>query len=302
MTVADPIGSGGAPDDNMIAQWFRETPVTMTICAFNLVTWIGAFFDYSWLLHLLVGNLDISTAWKALTYPLGGVGDFGILAINVLIFGMFARSLEQGWGSQKFAQFCVVVTLVSCLVNGIGNAVASGQGSPYLVAGLTWLDLGVIVTWCALHRTQTILFLFVIPMQAWVMAAITLVIGFFTGQSPILGAFVIITPGLCWLWATSSTEAAAPGPKLPSKESRTRARKKKRFKVLEGGASEGPRLEAPGPRPNPFRQQAKAADTLKEDGELDRILDKIRFEGMEALSEAEKATLDKKSQSLRERD
>lgn len=302
MTVADPIGSGGAPDDNTVARWFRETPVTMTICAFNVVTWIAAFFSYSWLLHLLVGVLDVSTAWKALTYPLGGVGQFEVLAINVLIFGMFARSLERGWGSLKFAQFCVIVTLISCLINGVGNAVALGQGAPYTVAGLTWLDLAVIVTWCGLHRGQTLMFLFVLPMQAWVMAVVALVMGFFTGPGPIHGAFLVITPILCWFWVTSSSDAAAPGPKLPSKESRTRARKKKRFKVLEGGASEGPRLEAPGPRPNPFRQQAKAADTLKEDGELDRILDKIRFEGMEALSEAEKATLDKKSQSLRERD
>ncbi len=71
-----------------------------------------------------------------------------------------------------------------------------------------------------------------------------------------------------------------------------------RLTDLEGGANVGVLLY----NADLLVERYNMPDTLKEDGELDRILDKIRFEGMEALSEAEKATLDKKSQSLRERD
>lgn len=305
MTVQQqPIGSGDY-GDNVIAGWFREIPVTMWICTFNVVTWVAAFFGHAWLLSLLIGQVSVSTAWKCVTYPLGGVGRFDQFAIMVVVFGMFAGSLERGWGSIKFARVCVVITLVSAFFNWIGFGLYLGNSEaaielPFLVAGLPWLDIAIIVIWCGLYRNSSILFLFVIPMQAWVMAVIALVAAFFMSDHPILGAFVVITPILGWFWATSADGAGDPGAS-PSKSKKSlgdriaekkRSRQKSRFKLLEGGGQEPSEPVATLRRVTP--------EPPKEDTELDRILDKIRFEGMESLTDAERATLDQKSQSLRD--
>ena len=118
--------------------------------------------------------------------------------------------------------------------------------------------------------------------------------------SPQMGLAAIIVPIAGWFWAKKPSSAAPgiSGKKFSERVAdHKKARKKASFKVLQGKGLDAPESKAPDLRAVEREKRKKEESANAE--ELDRILDKIRFEGMEALSAEEKATLDRQSRRLK---
>ncbi len=279
----------------------------MALSLLSVLIWVLSFFGVQAPMMMLGGELDVGHAWRWLTYPLANPvapRDFLWLALGAWCFTLFASPLERMWGSLRFCRVFVVLTLFSALMEWFAYGAAT-QSLPPTVAPVWSMRVpaaGIFTIWAALHRDFTVLAMFVIPIQARYLALIGGVLMFFDNRGPLFGFAAVIVMGASWLWAsrygslsTGARPKGSTGPVSWLKE-RQRTQRKSRFQVLEGGTAT-PLLKG-GPRTIESVKPSKL-DTASEK-ELDRILDKIRFEGMNSLTEAEKQTLDSQSRRLRD--
>lgn len=293
-------------NDNNIGRWikgaFRETPWTAWLIAINLTTWMLVFFGLPEVPGALAGELGVSTAWRWLTYPLFSPIPFIWFALELFIFYLFGSSLERQWGSEKFGRVFVVVTLLTACAYWCGFAAAQETMDPTaVVAGLHLPELTLFVIWAALNDEAPVLAYFVIPIRARYMAIGILLIEFFN-NGPIMGVAAIAVPIAAWFWARQDGSGGRPAMKKPRKslsqrfEERKRAKRKARFKVVDGNSN--PLPEAKVPDLKALNQELAERRKSVDEAELDRILDKIRFEGMASLTPEEKETLDSQSRKL----
>lgn len=298
-------------DGNSVGQWFRryfrETPWTAWLVSLNLLTWLLAFFRFPELATTLTGELGIQTAWVWLTYPLYTPHAVHWLLLLLYVFHWISSSLERTWGSEKFARVFVVVTLLSALGLWLGRAIEFQSLSPRV--DMTPMGIGlplitIFMLWGALNSGATVLAFFVIPVRAKYLAWAATAISYFSlaGYYGLIGpGFVVAVAGLGWSWARRGTIRPAKSVRKTISErfeERKRARRKSRFKVVEG--SSNPLPEARVPDLKALKTEPVAPQKTVDEAELDRILDKIRFEGMAALTAEEKETLDSQSKKLNE--
>jgi MFS family permease len=285
---------------------FRETPWTMTLIAGNLVVWLLDFFGVSAPMALLGGELDVPHAWRWITYPFASPALALWLFLGLFCFFLFASSLERRWGSLRFGRIFLVLTILCSLALWVATALTGRTAQPTVQAwGIAIPSTALFMIWASLHREMTILFMFVIPVMAKYLALATVVLAFLSPMGPLYGLpFALLFAG-CWKWAGSygsgSGRAQAPSPRRRRSLSqwwseRKRAKRKGRFQILEGGSP-----LASQPRSANLHSLSKMPPKPEEpsEKELDRILDKIRFEGMNSLTDAERATLDGQSRRLR---
>jgi membrane associated rhomboid family serine protease len=295
-------------NENSVGRWlkraFRETPWSAGIIAANLVTWLLMFFGQGQVGTALAGELGVSTAWRWLTYPLFSPQPFLWFAIGLVIFYLFGGSLERRWGSEKFGRVFVVVTLLTACAYWCGYAVMQETLNPTAtVAGLRLPDLTLFVIWAALNDEAPVLAYFVIPIRARYMAIGVLVLSFFD-NGPILGLAAISVPIASWFWARRPESGRSGSVKKPGKsisqrfEERKRAKRKARFKLVEGNSNPLPETKVPDLKT--LNRDVPEPKKSVNEAELDRILDKIRFEGMASLTPEEKDTLDSQSRKLNE--
>lgn len=280
---------------------FAATPWTVSLVVGNLLVWLLAFFSVPQLRDTLGGTLDVAHAWRWLTYPLATGLDPLWFFVSLYCFWLFSASLESRWGKLKYGRVFLVVTISCAVTHWIASAIVQQAFLPTAsMAGLFDPATAIFVLWAAIHREQTVLAMFVIPVQARYLALGIVVITFFS-YGPLFGLFKVLVPIGCWIWATRSPMGM--GASAPRKsvgrwwKERKRAKKKSRFQVLEGGSP----MASP-PRVGSLHALSKTPPKVEEEAEkeLDRILDKIRFEGMSSLTETEKSTLDSQSRRLRE--
>lgn len=283
----------------------RETPWTLSLVTGAFLVWVAAFFSFDAPMRLLGGELDLLHAWRWVTYPLANPvppSGFLWLALGLWVFTLFAGPLERSWGSLRFARVLLVLTLLSALGDWLAAALVSRSFPPLgaSVAGLQGPAGAIFMIWAAYHRQATVLFMFVIPVQAGFLAMATVVLTFFSRGLTFGPPAALLMLG-AWFWASrqSLTPSRSSGPTRGLSQwwaDRQKARRKGRFQLLEGGSTlaSPPRFAALQSTTPPPPKVDDAAEK-----ELDRILDKIRFEGMAALTEAERATLDSQSRRLR---
>ena len=296
-------------NENSAVRWirraFRETPWTAWVAAINLVTWLLMFFGQGQIGSALAGELSVSTAWRWLTYPLFSPEPFLFFALGLLMFYLFGSSLERQWGSEKFGRVFVVITLLTACAYWCGYAVLQQTWSPTAtIAGIGLPEITLFVIWAALNDEAPVLAYFVIPIRARYLAIGIVVIQFFS-LGPILGTAAVAVPIASWFWARRPQAAAGSrAVKKPRKsisdrlEERKRAKRKSRFKLVEGNANPLPETKVPDLRA--LNQEKKLREKSVDETELDRILDKIRFEGMASLTSEEKDMLDSQSRKLNE--
>lgn len=295
-------------NQNSVGRWiegaFRDTPWTSGLIAINLTTWMLVFFGLPQVPAALAGELGVSTAWRWLTYPLFSPQPFIWFALELFIFYLFGSSLERRWGSEKFGRVFVVTTLLTACAFWCGYAVLQETMNPTAaVAGLRLPELTLFVIWAALNDDAPVLAYFVIPIKARYMAFGILIIEFFN-NGPVMGIAAIAVPIASWFWARRPGSGSMPAPSKPRKslsqrfEERKRAKRKARFKVVEGNSN--PLPEARVPDLKALNEEMKGSVKSADQAELDRILDKIRFEGISALTPEEKETLDSQSRKLNE--
>jgi membrane associated rhomboid family serine protease len=284
---------------------FNDTPWTMTVAVGSLLVWVLAFFSFTGPMQILGGELDVAHAWRWLTYPLANPvppGGFLWLVLGLWVFTLFAGPLERGWGSLRFGRIFLIITLVSALADWLAMAVYTRSLPPagVMASGLQVPASAVFMIWAAYNREATILFMFVVPMQAGLLAALSVALTFFS-RGQVLGPPAAMVMACAWLWAVRArrTSAAAGRPQKGLSQwwaERQKARRKGKFQLLEGGSplASPPRVANLQSLPRPPVKADEGAEK-----ELNRILDKIRFEGMSSLTEAERATLDSQSRRLR---
>jgi hypothetical protein len=184
-----------------------------------------------------------------------------------------------------------------------GVAALSGTLTPeFAMAGLRRPESVLFLIWCALNAEATILAFFIIPVKAKYLGFAFLVLDYFQ-NGPVMGLFAISVPLGAWFWArrpgsgapVSSGKHKSIAQRLREKK---RERKKSRFKLLEGQGKTTPKAQVPDLRE--LSRDMKAKEKTAAAAELDRILDKIRFDGMAALSDEERETLDRHSKRLKD--
>lgn len=278
------------------------------IVGINSALWFLNFFEVSQPANILTGEVGVQTAWRWLSYPLFTPTSIVGLLFLVFIFGWIGGSLERSWGTEKFARVFVVVVLLSAAFQWLGNVyLAEAWNPPFSLAGLYLPEATLFVIWAALNPEFTILAFFIIPVKAKYMAAFSIFVTYF-GTGPILGLFAIAVPVGGWFWA--KRQGASRGVTTPKKsfaqriEDKKREKRKSSFTLLggKGDKTSEPTAKAspPGPDLRELNRQKAAAEKTATQAELDRILDKIRFEGMSSLSDEEKATLDRQSRKLQD--
>jgi membrane associated rhomboid family serine protease len=297
---------------NSIGFWikrqFREIPLTSWLVAINLVVWLLDFFQISQPANLLAGEVGVSTAWRWLTYPLHSPLSFLWLLLSLYIFTWIGGSLERTWGTERFLRVFVVVTLLSACTAWLGAAYLVQSAQPkFFLAGLYIPEATLFVIWAALFPEMEVLMFFVLPLKAKYLALASIVMTYF-GTGPVIGLFAISLPIAGWFWAKRWGDSS--GPRRSSSKSisqriqeKKREHKKSRFTLLEGKSLKESQPTTPPtqiPDLRELNRDMAAKEKSANEAELDRILDKIRFEGMASLSEAEKQTLDKQSKRLKE--
>ena len=279
----------------------------MALSVGSVLIWIVAFFGLTAPMQWLGGDLDVSHAWRWLTYPLANPvapRDFVWLALGAWCFTLFAGPLERMWGSLRFCRVFVVLTLFSALMEWFAYGAVTHQLPPAAAAvwSLRIPAAAIFTIWAALNKDVTVLAMFVIPVQARYLALVGGILMFFDDRGPFFGLAAVIVMTCSWFWALrygsayASARSQSISPSSWFKE-RQRAQRKSRFQVLEGGTAAAPIKS--GPRSLESIKPAPRVDSGAEK-ELDRILDKIRFEGMGALTDAERQTLDSQSRRLRD--
>ena len=299
-----------ANEGNAASAWvqsqFRDTPWTAWIVAINLVTWFSQFFQYPQLANLVAGELGVSTAWRWLTYPLFTPASIGFFLIGMFVFHWICASLERQWGSEKFLRVFVAVTLLTAATHWLAMAIYTQDPSVSVVLAGCQLPMSTLfVIWAAMNAEASILLFFVIPMKAKYLAWGSIAITVLAGGIP-LGIGQALLPITAWFWAKKDSArlhgGSRPGKSIGQRlQERKREKKKSRFKVLEGKKLDSPGTKMPEtkiPNLRELNREKEAKEKSANEAELDRILDKIRFEGMGALTAEEKATLDKQSQRL----
>lgn len=222
--------------------------------------------------------------WRPLTY-LFAHADFGHLFFNMLMLWMFGTPVEDALGSRRFYQLYIGSGLAAAVAATI--AYVAGVGGP--VVGASGATLGVTIAFCMLFPEAVVYLWLLIPIKARYLGILATVlqlvhsitsigspVSFSAHLGGILGGFLIIRYKLYW----------EPRKQLgKSRPARSRLRV-----VPETGGEKVTPLRRPEP------------DLTEAEKEVDRILDKLSREGMEALTPDERETLDAHSVRLRQRD
>jgi len=163
------------------ADFFRDMPVTKTI----LLLWVVGFLS-SFFFNLPIDNWLAFDPYHApnlftglVTYPLIIHGVINLLFSGLMLY-WFGGSLERSWDSRNYLLFLLVVDAVAALVWYGGLALFSDPG---LVIGTTnaWMMIAaVIVAWAWTNPNETILFWFVLPLQARWVGWLTIVLLYFS--------------------------------------------------------------------------------------------------------------------------
>lgn len=283
---------------------FRGVPVTSWFITTNLVVWLLNFFGVPEPMLTLGGELDLAHAWRWLTYSVASPTAVIWLLFGLWCFFGFASSLERAWGSQRFARVFLLLVLCSAGALWLAHVFSAQTLQVLVVAAGFWFPMGALVMiWASLNRNATIMLMAVVPVVAKWIALATVVLVFFSPAGPLYGLpFALFYAG-CWKWAERYGGGMRPasGSSRPGRlqrwwAERQKAKRLSRFQLLEGGSAS---LSPTRSGHLDFAPKESPKDDRAQERELDRILDKIRFEGMASLSEDERATLDGQSRRLR---
>jgi len=263
--------------------------VTAVVALIDMFTPASEDGTSHWLADLLSLKADFYRrpweVWNLLSYgfahaPLETRDGFWHVAMNMFVLWMFGRAVEMRIGRLEFLWYYLVAIVWSGLVYvGLENIVQ--PGGHVSVVGASGGVTAVFILFVIYFPRQTVFFLGLIAMPAWVIGA--LVIGL-----DLLGALTGTAGNVAW-------QAHLGGAAFAFLYTRFGWRFD-RFLSPDGRWRwKWPR---PGRRLRIHRPQADS-DTL--DGEADRILEKVHREGEQSLSSRERRILEQYSRRMREK-
>jgi membrane associated rhomboid family serine protease len=189
-------------------------PVTAALLAANALTFLIDFVTQrhiSSVLHLDPTAL-LARPWTLVTYPLTTPMSPLWLAVLGYVFWWVGSSLERAWGSLEFGVILFALTVVGAVAHTVGTVVT---GLPVPLAGLSVPLASVFIAWCMVNPEATVLFMFVVPLQARILGYLDLALLYFT-TGPILGLFALVAPLVAWWYAVRGRRLRRLGWTMPS--------------------------------------------------------------------------------------
>jgi membrane associated rhomboid family serine protease len=232
-----------------------------------------------------VPALILTRPWTLVTYMFAHAG-FMHIFFNMIGLFFFGPPLEARWGSSTFIKFY--------LISGLGGAVFSFLFAfHYPVVGASGAVFGIMLAF-AIHWPNMPIYIWgILPVPAKYLVGVLVVMSLMSAMGggggniahfAHIGGFVF---AFIYMKAAGLTGGSFGG--LRQKFS------KRRLSVVRG---RDPQPE-PRARPEPRAEQRPAPDPRLLD-ELDRVLDKIRSDGMSSLTAAERRLLDEVSRKYRQ--
>lgn len=233
----------------------------------------------SWLVGS-TGDILQGQVWRLLTYPFASTLNFGS-AISALMLFIFGPQVEASLGTRRFLRLVGGATALA----GILLLVTAQVSGPLVFGGMEVPLLALVAAYCLLNWEGTILLMMVIPVPIRYFFILE-IIGVMLAPRPfwiphwsaIALAYLMLTRN----WFMQSNLF-----------SRQQSAREKRRSRLQG--------ELSGPKVVPIRPELARTPSPTE-VEVDRILEKLRVEGMASLSQTERDLLDAHSNALRKRD
>lgn len=222
-------------------------PPSGSIATYGLAGAAIAVYVISWmmkgaLLEPLAFWVDGSHLWGLVTYPFAsaGSGQF-ILWFLVEIYWLYwvGASAESALGAGKYLAFFFVSSALAAIFVWIGAIILGIHyaGGPIL-AGLELPLAALTVAWGVRHRSQSILLMFIIPVQGMVLVWLTLAFVLFRYgsilENPIMGLFASLHLGAAYLFADNRI------PNLPFRRgsSRDESRRRKEAELRDAAFRE----------------------------------------------------------------
>jgi hypothetical protein len=221
--------------------------VTVTLSAFPSTRFLP------WLVTITPDVWQRGFLWQLATYPyVEAWGPSLGFVINLILLFLWGRDVYWGLGRRHFWRLLLVASvgagILAALVDLAGHAAGWDPPQPfYLMQSWTLLSI-LLAAWARAHRGATILFMFILPIEAgWLIALEILLafIGFLTTKD--LPGFVGICAaiGISWYYIARSGKIGLGKRELREYRLRLerwwiqrkldRAKKKRGFRVIPGG-------------------------------------------------------------------
>ena len=150
----------------------------------NALVYIMSMFDNSYVLYkALCFDRDLilqGQVWRLITFVFTGAFSYGNI-LYVLIFSLcyysLGRAIENAWGTFRFNLFY----LTGILLMDLYAMILGGSADPY------YLNLSLFLSYATLYPDAQFLLFFIIPIRAWILALVDLVLilfGMFSSPFP----------------------------------------------------------------------------------------------------------------------
>ena len=223
--------------------------------------------------------------WRFLTYGFahGGTGHiFG----NMLGLFFFGSSIESVYGPRKFLGMYLTAVLAGALVWALRVFFTVPQGLGIPLVGASGAITAIILLFCIHFPRQTVLFMLVIPMPAWVLGVLLIFMNVSGYLQPGAGDSVaydvhLVGAGYAYLFYRTRFELGQWfSPNWIDNLKRLKARPKLRVH-------------------DPGRGRDRVDDQL--DRQADMVLDKLHREGEASLNAAERRILEEYSRRMKQK-
>jgi len=152
----NPLLGGASPTTRLVII------ITVVVYVLQLLTGVFSGPVTRWLLlspDRVIRNFEV---WRLLTYAFCHSGDIWHIIGNMFFLWICGRSVEAIYGPREFLRFY----LAAAVFSGIGYCImALAMGSSAGSLGASGAVMAVVMLCALYHPTQTILFLFIIPVQ-----------------------------------------------------------------------------------------------------------------------------------------
>jgi membrane associated rhomboid family serine protease len=324
----NPSGGGGGGLGRLfgsVTPWVRRLLIANG--AIWLLMWAG-LLPGEWAIRTFGSSPEgfLTRPWSPLTYMFVHGGFWHVL-VNMFVLFFFGPPLERTWGGREFLKYY--------LVAGLGGALGSLAFLPLpevqadtLVVGASGAIFGLMLAFALLWPDAKIYIWGILPMRAkWfvaLLAGFTLYASFTAGGDNVahwahLGGLVTGFGYLKWgqgisraldpifdrvaaLWPGDGSGSTLRERTTGGGSGRTATgRRRRRTDAGKGDGARESKEGSPRGRVRRFRPEDDDGEPTSEEmlDEVDRILDKIREDGLDSLSEEGREFLDERSRRYR---
>jgi membrane associated rhomboid family serine protease len=180
-----------------------QIPGTIALIVISSILFLTAFFDHNigFLFTFNAPPFAVIDLFTMFSYALL-TQDFVKCVFLLFFLSMIGGSLERSWGTAKFLIFFFCLSAISAVGLVLGATVLRTQA---LLSGMYIPLTSAFVAWATINPLQTVLFCYIVPIQARWLAMFYVGVIYFElyGGSPVLGLFALLGPLVSYLTISS---------------------------------------------------------------------------------------------------